>query len=333
MASEFEENVLISKREYITLKEKCEKSSTLPVGDSVDQTHIRAGKECNCVDKPNVSGQEPSPSKHKKKKVDIASPEGSPNKDKNTQDKVGGHSMTPTKESKNITQTEATDTVSPPKHKSPSKDKSEETKDKEPGTASNDNSLASHVSIESDKSDNNSDDNKHGESKADIAVNDGEKPYDIKEQIVSILNNIPAGLRDKAGILLDQILDSGRGIIEWDDKLQFVYMKQKMPRTNIVQLLVYTLEKEGKAPKGASVFLRALKSIGLGKPAEYISKKQASQTQDNGDGANNEPSVQSETNVEDVPDGPSDKSKAGPVRTSQRKKSRFANLKGKWLPW
>lgn len=325
MAGEFEENVLIPKREYVTLKERAEKSSTGQNGDNCNGAHMRAGKDCNCVDNPNGSGQ--SDKFKDQVKVDTGTHD-SPGKEKNTRVE-DGDKASQVEEGKNISQTEATAKVSP------TKDKPKMAKDPESdtdGSDNNDTRASSHKPAEEMPAD--SQDEHLADTPADV-----EKPRDIKDQVVFILSNVPAGLRDKARILVQYILDSGRGIIEWDDKLQFIYMKQTMPRTDIVKLLVYTLEKEGKAPKGASVFLRSLQSIGLGKPREYVAKQLASSDKvndketNNSDTGPNEPAVHSETDMSDVPDGQPDGGKAGPVRTSQRKKSRFTNLKGKWFAW
>lgn len=316
MSNDFEENVLISKREYITLKEQLAKK-TMSEKDKV---------------KSEMSGEK-----------DVKFTNDHLRENEPVSDTDSNASRQTTSETAEQSAETKDNILGPAEAKSPEKNNEHTLSDKvdtgETVENNNDGDLV-------DKPASNS--VFVGENSQDEHVSDNlpkdRIPRDMDKEVDTLLSKVTAKLKDGVRVLVRYILDNGSGIIEWDDKLRFVYMQQTMPRTNIVKLLTYTLEKTGSAPKGTSVFLRALRSMGLDKPREYVSKQTAkfsksehmeSKDTDTGtDTANRSPTAEPAT-VDGVDGGAivNAKNKEGPAPTARRKSSRYANLKAKWTVW
>lgn len=155
-----------------------------------------------------------------------------------------------------------------------------------------------------------------------------------------LMDKVASTLKGRVKILVNYIVENAVGIIEWDNKFRFLYMKQMMPHTNIVTLLMHAVKPKEKVPKSASVFLRALRSVGIDNPIAYVTqhlnskKKKGAGSKANIDNDSHAASISNfqtnETDMTDIPDGM--ETKKGAVG-KKRKRNKFESLSGKWLTW
>lgn len=85
-----------------------------------------------------------------------------------------------------------------------------------------------------------------------------------------LLVKVPQSLKQGVKILADYIAQNGRGIIEWDKSLRLRYFEQVIPKTNFVKLICHALKETLKTPKAYTLFKKALKSIGITSPNEWV---------------------------------------------------------------
>ena len=85
-----------------------------------------------------------------------------------------------------------------------------------------------------------------------------------------LLDKVTSNLKESVGLLAGYIIENGQDIIEWNNKLRFIHLKEVIPETNIAKIMTYAVEEEGKSPKGITLFKRSLKSIGISNPKSWI---------------------------------------------------------------
>ena len=90
------------------------------------------------------------------------------------------------------------------------------------------------------------------------------------QMLDNVLDKVPSNLKDSVRLLCQYILEMGEDIIEWNKDLRFIHLKEIVPKSNIANIMSYVLEKNGKPPKGATLFTRSLKSIGISNPKSWV---------------------------------------------------------------
>ena len=93
---------------------------------------------------------------------------------------------------------------------------------------------------------------------------------DSSDMIDMLLVKVPPKLKDSVRLLATYIAENGEGIIEWDKELRFVHLKEVVPKTNFVKIIIYALENVGNPPKGVTLFKRSLKSIGVNNVKSWV---------------------------------------------------------------
>lgn len=327
MCADFIENIMIPKSEYLSLKEKVEKtilSEKAKMGDETNGGHSVATED---IDKSHESKGLTQSGALKLVAPDTNTPEGDKclesstvgtrRVDKHTpdggeQDKEGGQAADLSRR-----QIDSDDKVA----------STQSTSDKPPPI------------------DPAQDDKEDPIQRFHVDNNDASNEAINKSKVDTLMGKVPTSLKRPVRTLVDYIVDNGNGIIEWDDSFRFLYMKQLMPRTNMVRLLCHSVEPKDRVPKAASVFLRALKSLGIDNPIAYVNKHAHSKSNarsvskkknnDNAAASTRSPSyvenVPSEDNhMNDMPDGMETKKGSVP---KTRKRNKFENLSGKWQVW
>ena len=140
-----------------------------------------------------------------------------------------------------------------------------------------------------------------------------------------LLDKVSTKLRQPVKRLAAYIAENGQGIIAWDKKLRFILFNEVIPRTNFAKLISHTLEKgEKKRPKGATMFGKALQSIGMTNPAAWAFSQVTSYS------ASPDKSVdETKHKQEDYLDGSIEKKKG----SNKTKIKKLNKLEGKWLSW
>lgn len=156
------------------------------------------------------------------------------------------------------------------------------------------------------------------------------------DSIKLLLEKVSPELKEAVKMLAGYISENGEGVIEWDANRRLIHLKELIPRTDVAKIMMYVLGKRQKPPKGATLFTRSLKSIGMSNPLKWID----SQSPEMVTPFNKMQSVVKKGDVKRALDnvdgvstseGVSKKKKSNSEGGKHRNKSK--QLNGKWLSW
>lgn len=368
MAAYVEENVLIPKREYQTLLQEIEKKNeteTSVVGGDSDSKGVSEMDTSETKDSDIVMRSvnvKTGMIDDSNKSIDKVSSETNV---KGVEEEEEEYLIDKTKPKKNVTENEGKNSVTKPvkfnirdpvQHGDSGDDEwplRTEPIDKKPSSSER----QSQDTLKAESADNLSVKNESVATAGGAAIDKAEQSVSKEKHTAKqiVLAKVPVNLKEPVTILVDYIQDNASGIIEWDENLRFVYLKQTLPKTNIVKLLSYSLGKGEKPPKAASVFQRALASVGVTDALKMVTSimntegSSASQTPPSpptqGSKQNNKKNSTDLSESNDDVDAAAaassstssqpgnDKDKNIQRRTSKRNLKKFNNLAGKWLKW
>ena len=150
---------------------------------------------------------------------------------------------------------------------------------------------------------------------------------DLNHKIDTLAQKVTSEHQESVRLLAGYIIENGGGIIEWDDELRFIHLKEVIPRTNIVKIIMYLLDKKDKPPRGATMFKRSLKSIGIKDVKSWVFSQTGNMMSPY---AQEKKVTGTEKRSNDSTDGGEELKKP---KKKVRKDSAYAKLASKWISW
>ena len=146
----------------------------------------------------------------------------------------------------------------------------------------------------------------------------------------NLLTKVSSNLKESVRLLGRYILQNGEGLIEWDKDLRFIHLKEIVPKSNIVKIMTYVLENNTKPPKGATLFKRSLKSIGISNPKSWVFSQSGGMMSPYGEGEKKNEGIKRSI---DSMDGSFDTVEKKKVKKSRSKGEKLKKLSTKWIDW